>query len=168
MPVKLVIAGSRGVFPSVGEIDFEVSKLPLPWDGDGDDPEGFTRALRRMIVCVVDGGADGGDYAGFLWAEAHGLPIHPEPITDADVSQRGKYFAPKMRNRRMAEVGDMGLVFWDGQSTGCIDFVARMHLRRKHVEIVPSKIMKGRPRRPRDSKPTTLWLPEQPSQLSPP
>lgn len=145
MSVSLVIVGSRTVFPSVGEIDLEVDKLPLPWDSDGPGPEAYRRVIRE----VVDGGADGGDYAGRLWAEARGIPVHDEPITAEDIARWGKYLAPKVRNGRMAERGGMGLAWWDGRSSGTTDYVARMTLRRKLVVVVPTRAVPGRPRRPR-------------------
>lgn len=145
MSVSLVIVGSRTVFPSIGEIDLEVDKLPLPWDADGPGPE----AYRRVIHEVVDGGADGGDYAGRLWAEARGIPVHDEPITAEDVLRWNKYLAPKVRNGRMADRGAFGVAFWDGKSKGTCDFVTRMVYRRKPVLVVACKVMPGRPRRPR-------------------
>lgn len=133
--IKLVIAGSRTVDPTVETIDAEVLKLPIDWQGYLPTPENF----RKVIGEVIDGDADGGDRAGRRWADARGIPVHHEPITPEDVRLWGKYVAPKMRNRRMSERGDIGLVFWDGKSNGATDFVTRMVLRRKHVEVVPTK-----------------------------
>lgn len=143
--ISLAIVGSRTVFPSIGEIDLEIDKLPLPWDADGAGPEAYRRVIRE----VIDGWADGGDYAGALWAEARGIPVHPEPITADDIGRRGKYLAPKVRNTRVADRADIGLAFWDGKSSGTTDFVARMVYRRKLVVVVAAHRVPGRPRRPR-------------------
>lgn len=145
MSVILAIVGSRGVFPSIGEIDLEVERLPLPWNGDGPGPEAF----KRVISAVIDGGADGGDYAGRLWAQDRGIPVIDEPITAEDIRRSNKYVAPKHRNARVADRATLGLAFWDGLSSGTPDFVTRMQLREKFVRVVPSKRVPGRPKRPR-------------------
>lgn len=148
--ISLVIAGSRGVDPTDEEITAEVIKLPLGWGaGDSDEVPVALRvheipALIREIVC---GTAKGADIAGQRWAIALGIPVHYEPITAEDVRRWGKYLAPKMRNRRMAERGDMAICFWDGMSSGTPDMYMRMGMRGKHVVGVPAR------RRRRGDKP---------------
>lgn len=106
--------------------------------------------LRAMIIEVICGCAPGADLAGERWAKAVGVPVHHEPITKEDVQRWGKYLAPKMRNRRMAERGDLAIVFWDGKSSGSPDLVARMVGRGKVVSVVPTRPV----RRRRAGKPT--------------
>ncbi len=133
---RVVIAGSRTVSPSVEEIDDAIGKLPLDFGGTpiylpGDWTE---------VIC---GCAPGGDRAGQRWAEAKQIPVHHEPITEALVKQYGKWLAPKMRNRLMAERGDAAIVFWDGTSSGSADMACRMLARGKAVEVIPWKKAKG-------------------------
>jgi len=145
MGFSLVIAGSRTVHPSVTEVDAAV--MLLPWDRLGLPAPRDAEEINRSITLVVDGGAPGGDHAGRLWAETRAIQVRDEPITEEDIRRWGKYLGPRMRNRRMAEIGDAAVVFWDGKSNGSTDFVARMVLRRKHVEIVPTKMAAKRPTR---------------------
>lgn len=145
MPVILAIVGSRTVAPSIGEIDLVVDGLPLSWDFEGQGPE----AYARIISAVVDGGADGGDYAGKLWADARGIPVLDEPVTDDDYKRWGRYKAPKVRNGRVADRADIGIAFWNGHSSGTTDFIARMVLRRKLVVCVPTRDAEVKLKRPK-------------------
>lgn len=77
------------------------------------------------------------DACGSLWARHHQIPLHHEPIVPADIAEHGKYLGPRMRNRRMAERGDVLLAFWDGVSGGTSDMVCRMVARGKPVRVVP-------------------------------
>lgn len=119
-------------------------KLPI-W---GEIPPDIAR-VREVISLVVSGRSPGGgvDSCGERWAQARGIEVHPEPIADVDVRRYGKFMAPKVRNSRMAEVGDVALVFWDGISNGTTDMVTRMTLRRKVSEVVPMRRPRGRRRR---------------------
>lgn len=126
--MKLIIAGSRTVFPSLEEIDAAVA--------------GACKALGITpadITLVIEGEADGADAAGKAWALARGYTLHKEPITPEDWKKHGRYLAPKMRNRRMAQRGDFAVVFWDGTSGGSADMVARMVVRGKRVFVAPCK-----------------------------
>lgn len=124
---SIIIAGSRTVDPSVDEITEAIRRL---------DPSGllFVPEEWTEIVC---GCALGADKAGERWALARGIPVHHEPITTALVLQFGKYLAPKMRNRAMAERAWGALVFWDGTSGGSADMVCRMVARDKPVRVIP-------------------------------
>lgn len=135
---SVIIAGSRTVSPSVEEID-EVLARMFENSHAMREPEKWTE-----VVC---GCARGADRAGQRWAEAKGIDLHHEPITADLIKQYGKYLAPKMRNRRMAERGDAAIVFWDGTSSGSADMVCRMVARGKPVEVVPTKKAKGVERR---------------------
>lgn len=138
--VKLIIAGSRSLHPTDEQIDAEILKLPI-WGEISPD----VARVREVIALVVSGRSPGGgvDACGERWARDRCIEVHPEPITDADVRRYGKFMAPKVRNSRMAEVGDVALVFWDGISNGSTDMVTRMTLRRKPVEVVPMRRPRG-------------------------
>jgi hypothetical protein len=131
--MRLVIAGSRTVSPTIEDIDREVTGLLRDLWAAGDAPISF----RDHIEEVVCGGADGVDLAGKRWAQHHGIPVWDEPITNEDRTRWGARRAPKVRNGRMAERGTHALVLWDGQSGGSTDMHARMGVRSKFSKIVP-------------------------------
>ena len=129
---KVIIAGSRTVFPSVAEIDAAIVKLgSLLWV-----PDEWTD-----IVC---GMAKGADMAGKAWAEARGKHVIRVPITERMVAHHGPYLAPKMRNRELAETGDAAIIFWDGLSSGSADMCIRMVARGKPCEVIPWQRAKRR------------------------
>ena len=120
--VKLIIAGSRTVWPTIAEIDRAVSRLL------DVSPQHFQQAIDE----VISGTADGGDKAGEAWARHHHLNVRRMP---ANWREFGK-IAGKMRNGEMSLVGDAACVFWDGVSNGSTDMVARMVERGKPVAVV--------------------------------
>lgn len=122
--MRLIIAGSRTVAPDVTEVDAAFADSPFNVD---------------LVTEVVRGGASGADRAGEEWAKARSLPVHYEPVTDADYAAHGKYSGPRYRNRRMAEIADAALIFWDGMSAGSADMAIRMIARKKPVHVVPTK-----------------------------
>lgn len=124
---SMIIAGSRTVSPTVEEITRAIADL---------DPGGLLWAPEEWTE-VVCGCARGADRAGEAWAIARGLRVHHEPITAALDAKHGKYLAPKMRNRLMAERADAALIFWDGTSGGSADMACRMVTRDKPVRVVP-------------------------------
>lgn len=134
--IRLVIAGSRTVYPSIADIDREVREMLLElWAADPNEPVRFAEHIIEVISGRSPGG--GADDAGEAWARHHGIPVHPEPITDADWERWGKYLAPKARNARMAERATHALCFWDRKSNGTTDMHARMGIRGKPSRIVP-------------------------------
>lgn len=128
--VRLIIAGSRGVSPTPAQIDPYVQALLESVRKLHPDAE-------VVLVEVISGAAYGVDKAGEAWAIAAGVPVHRDPVTEADYAQHGRYHAPKMRNRRMAERGTHALIFWDGMSGGSADMCTRMVVRKKPVETIP-------------------------------
>jgi hypothetical protein len=94
--IKLVIGGSRGLNPTVEEIQHQVELEG--WD----------------VECLISGGARGVDLAGEKWAKAYNIPIK------RSIPEWGKYGkrAGILRNMEMAKEADCGLLFWDGRSPG--------------------------------------------------
>jgi hypothetical protein len=133
--VKLVIAGSRTVSPTIAEIDDALAQALFDWHIPLCADKGFA----DRVLEVICGDAAGVDFAGEQWARARGIPIHHEPITAGDIAQHGKYVGPRMRNRRMAERGTHAIIFWDGVSAGSADMACRMVARSKPVRVVPCK-----------------------------
>lgn len=126
---SVIIAGSRTVSPTVEEIDAAIAKL---------DPSGLLWVPAEWTH-VVSGRSRGGgaDIAGEAWARARGKELIVCPVTDELIRRYGPYVAPKMRNREMAEIGQAGLIFWDGLSSGSADMAIRMLARRKPCEVIP-------------------------------
>ena len=94
--MKLIIAGSRTLEPSVKDIASYVSKY------------------RIAITEIVSGTAHGVDTAGEYYAEAADQPVkrfYP------DWDKYGRAAGP-IRNKQMAEYADALLLIWDGKSRG--------------------------------------------------
>lgn len=128
--IKLLIAGSRSVWPTLQAIDEAIDALAAdiaPWASASD------------IGTIISGDATGADLAGEAWAQARGIPCERCPVTEAEYAEHGKYLAPRWRNRRMAELADAAIVFWDGISAGSADMATRMLARRKPVIVVPTR-----------------------------
>lgn len=137
--IKLIIAGSRTVSPTLADIDravrsFVENELGLEID-DYDNHGG----AKSYVDEVISGHANGADMAGEECGKARDIHVHREPVTAEDYAMHGRYLGPKMRNRRMAERGTHALIFWDGTSGGSADMCTRMVARGKPVEIVPYK-----------------------------
>lgn len=122
--MKLIIAGSRTVDPTDEEIERAL--------------EGFVE-MPQIEVVVCGMAKTGADPAGKRWADSNSVPVHEEPVTKEDFKTHGSYLAPKFRNRRMADIGDAALIFWDGTSGGSADMVCRMVARGKPVKVVPCR-----------------------------
>jgi hypothetical protein len=130
---KLVIAGSRGIRLTLNQMDkaiYQFANSPAVL---------WAWPLFRSRVVVVSGEAEGPDSVGREWAIQTGRPVIREPVTQEDYNRHGRYLGPKMRNRRMAEIGDGALCLWDGHSGGTADMAMRMIARQKPVVVVPMK-----------------------------
>lgn len=69
---------------------------------------------KENTIVIVSGAARGADTLGERYAKENGLEIERHP---ADWNRYGKS-AGIRRNRKMAEVSDYVICFWDGQSRG--------------------------------------------------
>jgi predicted Rossmann fold nucleotide-binding protein DprA/Smf involved in DNA uptake len=121
--VKLIIAGSRTVRPTLEQIHTAVTAFAGE-SGKVDE--------------IVSGCAAGADQAGENYAVHYEYPVKKFPVSEAD-RKKNPYLAPKWRNRAMAEYADGALVFWDGESGGSADMVTRMVARKKPVIVVPTR-----------------------------
>ena len=109
--MKLIIAGSRGLFLKDEEISKAVAAFvtanPKTRFVLGDP-------LGPYLTEIVSGKARGIDQLGEAWARAREIPVKEFP---ADWDTHGK-IAGVIRNREMAEYADGALVLWDGKSRG--------------------------------------------------
>ena len=98
---KIVVAGSRSFN------DFELLKSSI-------DYLIFNLNLTPQTkLIIISGGAKGADNLGELYGKLYGYEIEIF-IPDWSI---GKY-AGIIRNKKMAEVADACIVFWDGKSNG--------------------------------------------------
>lgn len=95
--MKLIIAGSRTLKPSFQFIKDSIRMLNI-----------------NNITEIVCGGAKGVDSEGQHFASHMNLPVK---MFRADWDKNGKVAGP-MRNKQMAEYGDLLLLIWDGESKG--------------------------------------------------
>ena len=128
MSCSLLIAGSRSLFPTLGEIDLAVAEMRVDWHWG-------------YVEEVVSGCAPGVDRAGEAWARARGYKLRQCP---ARWDELGK-IAGKVRNGEMAAIATAAIVFWDGVSNGAADMVTRMVAREKAVHVVEMQPARVRP-----------------------
>lgn len=94
--MKLIIAGSRHLHPTVEEIQY------------------FCFYYEITATEIVSGAAKGVDTAGEKFANSVNLPVIKFP---ADWKRDGRAAGP-IRNKIMAEYADALLLIWDGKSRG--------------------------------------------------
>jgi hypothetical protein len=95
---RIIIAGGRDFF------DYDMVKLAC---------DKYTKDRYNSIE-VVCGMAKGADASGKKWGEENGYPIKKFP---ADWNKY-KYAAGPIRNKQMAEYGNVLIAFWDLKSKG--------------------------------------------------
>ena len=96
--LKVIVAGSRTFnYPEL--LDKVLSKY---------------RLFHFNFTELIHGGARGADTLAMLWAEKNDIPVRCFP---ADWDKYGKK-AGYIRNKQMAEYGEILIAFWDGQSKG--------------------------------------------------
>lgn len=99
--MKFIVAGSR----TMNEI--KVYEVLQNLNADKDHP--FSKATM-----IVQGGAAGADYAGYLFAYYYGIPEMEFPAQWAKYGGR----AGPIRNNKMAVYADALVLIWDGKSKG--------------------------------------------------
>lgn len=126
---RVVIAGSRGLRIPILGITTAMEELVAKY-----------YSSCRVDIEVVSGCcADSPDKDGEAWAAEHGIPINEFP---AWWDTQGKS-AGMLRNARMAEYADAGIVFWDGESRGAKNMIDQLRSRRKPVEVWRSDLGPG-------------------------
>lgn len=94
--MKLIIAGSRNLSPTVVQLDAALKTFDLK-------PE-----------TIISGTARGVDRAGEKWAKERGVKILYYPANWDEYGKRAGF----LRNEEMAKAADALLLWWDGQSSG--------------------------------------------------
>jgi hypothetical protein len=115
--MKLLIAGSREVYPDADQIDAVFDDFLF---------------VKGDVTEVVSGGARGADDAGEGWAAINGVPVKRFP---ADWNRYGKG-AGHRRNEQMARYADGAIVFWKDNSPGSANMIAWMTALGKPVRVV--------------------------------
>jgi hypothetical protein len=87
---------------------------------------------RFKFAELIHGGARGADALAMLWAESNQVPVKCFP---ADWDLHGKS-AGYIRNKQMAEYGEVLIAFWDGKSKGTRLMIDLAHKARIHVIVV--------------------------------
>ncbi len=140
--MKLLIAGSRTLHPSLADIDDGVERLfaaihPTP--------------LIASITHVVSGCAPGVDEVGEWWAhqrlcyptcvrnQRHRPSLTPPCSTvdahPADWKLGG--MAGRVRNGKMARACDAALLFWDERSAGTRDMIEKLEALGRPKLVIP-------------------------------
>lgn len=70
--------------------------------------------LDREKTLIIEGGARGADRMAYRFAKKHNITTKRE---NAEWNKYGNAAGP-IRNKKMAEQGDVLIAFWDGQSSG--------------------------------------------------
>jgi len=76
---------------------------------------------RATVSKVVSGCALGPDTWGEEWAEMEGIEVIRMP---ANWTDHGKSAGP-IRNAEMADIADVLIAFWDGESRGTADMIKK-------------------------------------------
>lgn len=120
--MKLIIAGSRTLSPSIQLIEGLISQFNVP-----------------QVTEVVSGKAKGVDDAGERWAKHKGIPVGDNPAKWDDLdtpgaiiktTKSGKKYNAKAghdRNAIMARKGGGLLLIWDGVSRGSLSMKTEMN-----------------------------------------
>lgn len=88
--------------------------------------------VNTTIDLVVSGGAEGADTLGELWADRHGIKTK---IIKPDWKRHGKQ-AGFVRNGEIVAESDVIVAFWDGQSRGTQDTIAKAKMYKKPTVII--------------------------------
>lgn len=129
-------------------------KLIIAGGRDFNDLDVFETAMVAFVGKygmpseVVSGKCKtGADAIGEAWADLYDIPVIPFEAKWTDFSEpcikrKGKHgwynaLAGPNRNTKMADYGDMGIVFWDGKSDGSGDMIKKLKARSKECIEIP-------------------------------
>ena len=114
---RIVIAGCRDYF------DYSQAKEYIDM---------CLRNIRNQFtIIIVSGGCRGADMLGLRYAAENKMDFE---IYKADWTHFGRAAGP-LRNRRMAEVCDYVICFWDGKSKGTFSMIQEAKRLNKPIRI---------------------------------
>ena len=90
------------------------------------------RYLPAGATEIITGGAEGVDRFAERYADSHGISKH---IIRPDYDRHGKA-APLIRNKRIVDLADMVIAFWDGSSPGTAFTVKYARKMKKPLKIM--------------------------------
>lgn len=94
----------------------------------------FMDKIHEIVVVeeVVCGGAPGADTLGKQWGEENKIPVKMFP---ARWALQGPAAGP-IRNKKMAEYGEVLIAFWDGSSPGTRNMIKQATEHNLEVHII--------------------------------
>lgn len=102
----------------------------------------YQHKIKQMSE-VVCGGANGMDAAGKNFAQKFNIPVEMFEVKKEDWDKHGRAAGP-MRNKRMANYGDILLLIWDGKSRGSASMKQEMlNVQKRIIEVIISEIPSG-------------------------
>ena len=87
---------------------------------------------KEHTIIFVSGGCQGADMLGERYAKENGFEIERHP---AEWGKYGRSAGP-IRNRKMAEVSDYVICFWDGKSRGTKSMIEYAQSHGKNVKVI--------------------------------
>ena len=117
MEKRIVIAGCRNYN------NFEEAKVFID--------ECLKEFKENFTIIIISGCCSGADKIGEKYAEENGFKIERYP---AEWQKYGRSAGPK-RNRKMAEISDFIICFWDGQSRGTKSMIEFAKKFNKQIKI---------------------------------
>lgn len=130
MLCRVVIAGSRGLRLPIADITVAMEELL----------EAYYPSPCLLDIEVVSGCCPNSpDEDGEAWAAEYAIPVNEFPAWWETQGKR----AGMLRNARMAEYADAGIVFWDGESRGAKNMIDQLRSRKKPVQVWRSDLGPG-------------------------
>ncbi len=86
---------------------------------------------KKYTLVFVSGGCSGADFLGEKYDLNNNYFLE---IYKAEWSKYGKMAGP-LRNKRMAEIGDYFICFWDGKSKGTKNLIENVRIKNKPLRI---------------------------------
>jgi len=119
-PFRVIVAGSR----DFDDYDLLKRKLDI-----------FLLGRDRAGITILSGAARGADKLGERYANEHGYSIMRFP---ADWRSYGKAAGP-IRNADMVSIAHALVAFWDGESRGTADVIAKARAKDLKVHVINTK-----------------------------
>lgn len=140
--IRVIVAGSRGI------TDYFYLEKYL------DNVFSTNSIFIGKKIVIVSGTAKGVDTMGETYADTKGLDkerypadwknLNVEPCV-IKYNQYGPYnaVAGHNRNKKMQEVADAAVVFWDGVSSGTKDMISKMRAANKPVIVIINGVIQN-------------------------